>query len=149
MQLHRQSKVRTSENSLLFIFPTNKTKVLHFPQSPPPQKKPKTKQKSRMATQTQHGSGLCLHFSCSALGFTSATFKGKKKKHKTKKVQKRNPKWCAAEEPSGDKLVLGRGAALGGRVCVRLVADDHFRRDAQPLFDNTASKKIKTKKIER
>lgn len=62
------------------------------------------------------------------------------RKNKTKKVQKRKPKWCVAEDPSGDKLVLGRGAALGGRVCVRLVADDHFWRDAQPLFDNTATK---------
>lgn len=33
-------------------------------------------------------------------------------------------------DPSGDKLVLGRRAALCGRVRVRLVADDHFWRDA-------------------
>lgn len=48
-----------------------------------------------------------------------------------------------ADDPSGNKLVLGRGAALGGRVRVRLVADDDFGRDTQPLFDDTAEDKDK------
>lgn len=50
---------------------------------------------------------------------------------------------CVADDLSGNKLVLGGGTALGGCVCVRLVADDHFGRDTQPLFDNTAEDKDK------
>lgn len=72
MQLHRQSKVRTSENSLLFIFPTNKTKVL---QSPHPQKNPK-----RLNTNT---TWKRLVSPLQLFGPSK-----EKTKHKTKKVQK-------------------------------------------------------------
>lgn len=66
--------------------------------------------------------------------YKSATFIGKRKEKKKKKKisagKGEKKKRVRGVDPSGDKLVLGRRAALCGRVRVRLVADDHFWRDA-------------------
>lgn len=61
----------------------------------------------------------------------SATFIGKRQEKKKKKISAgKGEKKGGGVDPSGDKLVLGRRAALCGRVRVRLVADDHLWRDA-------------------
>lgn len=122
---------------LTLHLPTNKTKCYIF------HSLPFVNKRRRMATQTSQKQLV----SPLSSGLTSATFEEKKKcwwKIKMK-ITQTHRELCVADDPSGNKLVLGGGAALGGRVRVRLVADDHFGRDAQPLFDNAAADEDKCK----
>lgn len=136
MQLHAKAK---SEHQKTFDSSSShqQNKVLHFPQSL------LRKQKA------SHGNANITEAACVATFFwVEISYIRRKEKVLVKKkikITQTHRELCVADDPSGNKLVLGGGATLGGRVRVRLVADDHFGRDAQPLFDNAAADEDKCK----
>lgn len=118
------------EHILLIVFPPTQTRLqtkCYILQSSVINKKTGSSGKKNT-----NGSSLYLHFRCSAVSLHVGYIHRKKRGKKKKKSQcwQRGKRGVGGVDPSGDKLVLGRRAALCGRVRVRLVADDHFRRDA-------------------
>lgn len=102
MQLHRQNKVRTSENSLLFIFPNQQNKSATFSTVPP---KKKTKTEDSVAWQHKHNMEAACVSTSAVRPWVYVGYIQTEKQNKTK-CKKGNQSGARLRTPQATNLFL-------------------------------------------